>query len=598
MARVISVSTFQYSKRALKLVWQTSGKLLIWLVCFSLVAGLLPAAIAYVGKLIVDTVVSASNGSAEARDIVWWWLGLEMALVLVRAGAQKGIGVMRELLRALLGQKVNVLILEKATTLTLKEFEDSEFYDRLTRARREASSRPLSLVMRFFGIVQDLISLASYAALLFLFSPLAMLIVIVAAIPAFVTQTKFSGAAFRLFQWKTPEKRQQIYLETLLAREDYAKEVSLFGLGDIFLKRYKDIFESLYKDDRNLSVRRGFWGFVMETLSTVAFYGAYAWIVYSTVIGELSLGEMTMYVMIFKQAQSSFASIMTSISGMYEDNLYLSNLFNYLDAEVSVPSGENRIGKIPGDGIRFKNVSFTYPGADKPAIVDLNMHIPDKATVALVGHNGSGKTTLVKLLTRLYEPDSGTILVDGSDTKEWNTDALRRKIGVIFQDFARYQLMVGENIGVGDTDKIDQEGEWAKAAELGLASEFIDELPDKYRTQLGRWFKNGRELSGGQWQKVALARAFIRDDADILILDEPTAAIDAEAEMQIFEHFHAQTKERIAVLISHRFSTVRHADTIYVFKDGRLVEQGPHQQLIKDAGLYADLFHKQAEGYQ
>lgn len=521
-----------------------------------------------------------------------------MALVLVRAGAQKGIGVMRELLRALLGQKVNVLILEKATTLTLKEFEDSEFYDRLTRARREASSRPLSLVMRFFGIVQDLISLASYAALLFLFSPLAMLIVIVAAIPAFVTQTKFSGAAFRLFQWKTPEKRQQIYLETLLAREDYAKEVSLFGLGDIFLKRYKDIFESLYKDDRNLSVRRGFWGFVMETLSTVAFYGAYAWIVYSTVIGELSLGEMTMYVMIFKQAQSSFASIMTSISGMYEDNLYLSNLFNYLDAEVSVPSGENRIGKIPGDGIRFKNVSFTYPGADKPAIVDLNMHIPDKATVALVGHNGSGKTTLVKLLTRLYEPDSGTILVDGSDTKEWNTDALRRKIGVIFQDFARYQLMVGENIGVGDTDKIDQEGEWAKAAELGLASEFIDELPDKYRTQLGRWFKNGRELSGGQWQKVALARAFIRDDADILILDEPTAAIDAEAEMQIFEHFHAQTKERIAVLISHRFSTVRHADTIYVFKDGRLVEQGPHQQLIKDAGLYADLFHKQAEGYQ
>ncbi len=578
-------------------MWKTSRSLTVALCILSLVTGIVPASIAYIGKIIIDTIVSAMNGDSSAQSQVWMWIAIEMALVVVRAGLQRSISVVRELLRAKLGHQVNVLILEKATMLSLAEFEDSELYDKLTRARREASRRPLSLVMRFFGIGQDAISLASYAALLFVFSPLAMLIVIVAAIPAFVTETRFSGQAFRLFQWRTAEARQQMYLETVIAREDYAKEVSLFGLGKTLLSRYQDIFRTLYKEDRNLTIRRGGWGFVMEVFSSIAFYGAYAWIVYETMQGKLSLGEMTMYLMIFKQAQSSFASVLSAVSGMYDDNLYLSNLFAYLDTPVSENSGTITVGEVPGDGIRFDKVSFRYPGATSDALTNVSLHIPNGATVALVGHNGSGKTTLVKLLTRLYEPTAGQITIDGTEVRQWQPTALRQRIGVIFQDFARYQFTVGENIGVGDAASLDNPSVWDKAATQGLAKEFIDSFPDGYDTQLGRWFRDGRELSGGQWQKIALSRAFVRSEADILILDEPTAAMDALAEAQIFEHFHETTKDKIAIVISHRFSTVRHADTIFVFHNGVLAEVGSHEKLLAMDGRYANLFRTQAAGY-
>lgn len=490
------------------------------------------------------------------------------------------------------------MILEKALTLGLSHFEDSELYDRMTQARREASSRPLSLVMRTFGLVQDAISLVSYGGLLLAFSGWAVLILVAAALPAFIAETKFSGEAFRLFRWRTPETRQQMYLETVLAREDYAKEVQLYQLGPRFLARYRRIFETLFGEDKSLTLRRGAWGFVLGVLSTAAFYGAYGWIAIATVAGAISLGQMTMYVLVFKQGQGALTSALSAIGGMYEDNLYLSNLYSFLDEPVEAARGDASEGPAPGEGIRFEDVSFSYPGADRPALSAVTLTLRPGDKLALVGENGSGKTTLIKLLTRLYSPSSGTITLDGLSLEHWDPSALRRRIGVIFQDFARYQLVVGENIGAGDERAFDDETRWHEAAEKGLAAPFIEELPDRYHTQLGRWFSGGRELSIGQWQKIALARAFMRKQADILVLDEPTASMDAEAETLIFDRFREMTEKQIAVLISHRFSTVRMADQIVVLAHGKVIEQGSHDELIALDGHYARLFSLQAAGYR
>jgi len=590
---------YRYSGRAVALVWQTSRKLTLALFLLSIIGGILPAGVAWVGKLIVDSVLAAiRTGSNAATEQALSWVGVEMALVIAVAGVQRALGVVRSLLRALLGNRVNVMILEKAVTLELTHFEDSEFYDRMTQARREASSRPLSLVMRTFGLAQDGISLVSYGALLLAFSGWALLGLVVAAIPAFVAETKFSGEAFRLFRWRTPETRQQAYLESVIAREDFAKEVQLFGLGPRLLERYQGIFETLFGEDKKLTVRRGVWGFVLGLISTAAFYVAYAWIAWSAIRGTITLGQMTMYVLVFKQGQSAVTSALSAIGGMYEDNLYLSNLYGFLEERVPPPVGRAEQGPKPGDGIRFEKVSFNYEGSEQPALSDINLHVKPGEKLALVGENGSGKTTLIKLMTRLYSPTEGRITLDGLDLQEWNPEVLRKRIGVIFQDFARYQFIVGENIGVGDVTAFDEEPRWHEAAEKGLAAPVIDELPEGYKTQLGRWFKGGRELSVGQWQKIALARAFMRKNADILVLDEPTASMDAEAEMQIFDRFRDVTRDQIAVLISHRFSTVRMADQIVVLSNGRIVEHGSHEELMKRSGHYAHLFSLQAAGYR
>jgi len=307
---------------------------------------------------------------------------------------------------------------------------------------------------------------------------------------------------------------------------------------------------------------------------------------------------MTMYVMVFKQGQSALASALTAIGGMYEDNLYLSNLYEFLDEEVDRPSGGATSGPEPGDGVRFENVSFTYPGCEEPAVKNISFHLEPGQKLALVGENGSGKTTLIKLLTRLYKPQQGRILLDGRDLAEWDLDTLRGRMGVIFQDFVRFQFTVGENVGAGDVSAFENRERWREAAVKGMAEPFIDKLPNGYDTQLGRWFQDGRELSGGQWQKIALARAFMRTKADILVLDEPPAAMDAEAEANIFEHFRTVTQSQMAILISHRFSTVRMADHIIVLKHGELVEQGSHEELLAQNGRYAHLFTLQAAGYQ
>jgi len=592
------LGVFGYSRRALGLVWTTSRGLTVALAILTLVAGVLPAVIAYIGQLIVDGVVAAMAADDPDTKYVLWLIVLEALVVIAVAASQRGISVSQSLLRALLGQRVNVMILEKALTLQLAHFEDSEFYDKLTQARREASSRPLSLVNRTFGLVQNAISLTSYAVLLFAFSPWAVVILIGAGLPSFFAEAKFSGDAFRLFRWRSPDTRMQMYLETVIAREDGVKEVKLFGLGPRLLQRYRDIFKKLFVEDRKLTIRRDGWGFILGMLSTAAFYGAYAWIVITTINGGITLGAMTMYLVLFRQGQAAVAASLTAISGMYEDNLYLSNLYEYLEQEVPSRGGELTAGPEPKRGLEFNNVSFAYPGASGKALSNVSFQIHPGESLALVGENGSGKTTLIKLLTRLYRPTEGTIFLDGLDLQDWDVDTLRQRIGVIFQDFGRYQFSVGENIGAGDVRYMDDVKRWEKAADTGMAAPFIEDMPDGYDTQLGRWFKGGRELSGGQWQKIALSRAFMRSDADILVLDEPTAAMDAASEAAIFDHFQSESDTKMTILISHRFSTVRAADRIIVIHDGEILEQGNHESLLAENGQYASLFRLQAKGYQ
>jgi ATP-binding cassette subfamily B protein len=591
------LSVFRYGRRAMALVWQTRPTLAIALGLLTLCSGVLPAGVAWVGARLVDAVVSAAAGHGAATPALHWvaWEGL---LIVLMALCTRSLAFTNALLRQQLGHRVNVLILEKALQLDLEHFEDSEFYDRLIRARREASTRPLSLVLRSFGLLQNVVSLVSFAVLLLQYSVWAVLLLLLAGLPGFIAETKFSGDAFRLFRWRSAEKRMQDYLESVLARDDHAKEVKLFGLGPRLLGRYKDIFVRLYDEDRRLALRRDSWGFALGLLATATLYAAYAWVVLAAVRGQISVGQMTMYLLLFRQGQVAVTASLGAVSGLYEDNLYLSTLYEYLETPLRPQTGQAVAGSVPGDGIRFEQVSFSYPGAAEPALHQVSLHLKPGGSLALVGANGSGKTTLIKLLTRLYQPTGGRILLDGTDLSDWDPQRLRERIAVIFQDFARYQMPVGENIGAGDEPYFDDEPRWQQAAAKGRAEEFIGQLPDGYHTQLGKWFLNGRELSGGQWQKIALSRAFMRTRADILVLDEPTAAMDAQAEAEVFEHFQQLAQGRVTILISHRFSTVRRADQIAVLERGRLIELGSHEALMSAGGQYAQLFALQARGYR
>ncbi len=596
------ISAFQYSAVAIKIVWETSASLTIVMALTTLVSGFLPAAIAAVGGLFVDVVANAFGADPQTleslRSDALYYIFLEAGLVVLLTGAQRINTVCQSILRVLLGNKINVMILEKALTLELAHFEDAEYYDKLVRARREASSRPLSLVIKTFDLFRDIIVLISIGIYLFQFSPYAVLLLGLAGIPSFLAEAKFSGEAFRIHRRRSAERRMQIYLEMVLTREDGVKEVKLLQLGKLFLERYVDIFRNIYKEDKSLVLRRGFWGYVLGLLASAAFYFAYGWVGFAAIAGAITIGQMTMYIAQFRLGQNAVTNSLTSINGMYEDNLYLSNLTEYLSHMVPEQTGEQVAGPNPADGIRFENVSFYYPGSDIAALKSVDLHITPGESLAIVGENGSGKTTLIKLLTRLYTPSEGKIFLEGLELKDWDIETLRQKIGVIFQDFAKYQLIVGENIGIGDVENIEELPKIEEAARKGMADVFVKDLPSDYQTQLGTWFKDGKELSGGQWQKIALSRAFMRSKADVLILDEPTAAIDAKAEAEIFAHFRDLTANRISIIISHRFSTVRMADHIIVLEKAEIHEQGSHEELLKKDGQYAHLFKLQAQGYK
>ncbi len=595
------ISVFKYSAVAVRIVWNTSPSLTIVMALTTLVAGILPASIASVGGMFVDAVSSAFQASAldneTARANALRFVLIEAGLVVLMTGAQKLNGICQAVLRALLGNEINVMILEKALTLELAHFEDAEYYDKLVRARREASSRPLSLVIKTFDLLRDSIALVTIGLFLFQFSPYAVLLLTLAGIPAFLAEAKFSGEAFRIQKRRSAERRMQIYLEMVLTREDGVKEVKLLKLGKLFLDRYVDIFRIMYKEDRDLLIKRGVWGYVLGLLASAAFYFAYGWVGFAAIAGAITIGQMTMYIAQFRIGQSAVTNSLVSVNGMYEDNLYLSNLTEYLDHKVPEQTGDAFAGPDPSDGIRIENVSFFYPGSEVPALDQVTLHIKPGESLAIVGENGSGKTTLIKLLTRLYTPTSGKIFLEGLELEKWDIEALRNKIGVIFQDFARYQLVVGENIGIGDVDNLHDNEQIIDAAKQGMADLFIKDLPKEYDTQLGTWFKDGKELSGGQWQKIALSRAFMRSKADVLILDEPTAAIDAKAEAEIFAHFKDIAANKISIIISHRFSTVRMADHIIVLEKSKIIEQGSHEELLQANGQYATLFNLQAKGY-
>jgi ATP-binding cassette subfamily B protein len=637
-------SSFEHTPRTLGLVWRSSASGTILIGLLTLACALVPLGVAWAGKQIVDSVVRAS------RDATLHWVLAELGLVSALALATQGLSLTRTIVGARLGVDINVAILKKAIHLELRHFEDSDFYDSLTRARREASVRPLSVVTRCFLLAQSLITLAGYVALLVHFSALAVLGLLMAAVPATVAELRFSGKAFRLRNWRSPDARRLLYLEHILANDEHAKEVKLFGLGPLLLGRYQSLAETFYTEDRVLAVSRARWSSSLSLLATCAFYGCYAWMAVAAARGDLSIGEMTLYMVSFRQGQQAFQSMLSSLGGMYEDNLYMSNLFTFLDGTETTRAPHTDVRAIRENGshlrgatrteiaengstrdeshrnggsspiaplsplsplsdrdatapardergIRFEHVGFRYPGKDEWALRDVDIFIPQGESLALVGQNGAGKTTFIKLLTRLYDPTEGRILLDGKDLRHYEPDDLRRRIGVIFQDFAQYQLLVRENIGFGSVPHLEDDAQLGRAVESGGASEVVGSLKEGLATPLGRWFRDGVELSGGQWQKIALARAFMRESADILVLDEPTAALDAEAEHAVFERFRRLTEGRTSILISHRFPTVRMADRIVVIEKGRVVEQGTHQELVSADGRYARLFALQAQGY-
>jgi ATP-binding cassette subfamily B protein len=583
--------SFAHTPRTLRLVWRSSPRGSAALGLLTLVASLVPLVVAYAGKRIMDAVVAGSH-EATLR-----WVLIELAAVAAASLGQRGLGLVRSLLGARLSIDINTMILEKAQTLELRHFEDAEFYDKLTKARREASSRPLSVVTETFQLLQNTITLAGYVILLVQWSGLAVLGLIAAAIPATIAEVRFSSAAFRLRNRRSPEARQLNYLEYVLANDEHAKEVKLFGLGPVLLQRFRALGQTFYEDDKKLSIRRAGWAWLLSLLGTGAFYVSYALMALAAAAGRLTLGNMVLYVMAFRQGQQGFQSILTAIGGMYEDNLYMSNLFEYLAIEVDAPPLLLTTGHSVDEGIVFDDVGFQYPGQKGWALRHVSLRIAKNESLALVGHNGAGKTTFIKLLSRLYEPAEGRILLDGRDLRSWDREELRKRIGVVFQDFNQYQFKVRENVGLGSVDHRDDEARIVRAVELGGATEVVAGLSGGLETQLGKWFKDGTELSGGQWQKVALARAFMREEADILVLDEPTAALDAEAEHAVFERFRKLAQERTTILISHRFPTVRMADRIIVLEGGQVQEEGTHDGLVAAGGRYARLFSLQAQGY-
>ncbi|HEX8535913.1 MAG TPA: ABC transporter ATP-binding protein [Cystobacter sp.] len=587
-------SLFRQLPGTFRLFWDASPRIAVALGGLTLVAAMIPAAIAWVGKLIVDGVV--------ARERVLHLVALEFGLMVGSTVVERSLSLVRELGRANLGNLLNERILHKALELELRHFEDSDTYDKMQNARREANSRPLGLVMDAFSIVRNLVTLSTYAVLLVSLSPWSVAVLVVASIPAFIAEARLAEEGFRLYSWRAPEGRKLNYLEWILTRDNHVKEVKVFGLGPLVLGRYRTLFQKFFQEDRALALRRMGWGLGLGLVSLGAFYGCYAFVASRASLGAITVGDMVLYLGVFRQGQGAFQGILSSVGSMYEGALFMSNLFAYFD----IPTGQEVPRALPArspprgphNAIELRDVSFRYPGKEAWALRHLSLRLEPGEKLALVGENGAGKSTLVKLLLRLYEPTEGDIFYGGVNLKDMDPKDLRSRFGAVFQDFVRYQFNVAENIGLGHVEALEDRPRIIRAAEQGGASSVIEELPSQYDTMLGGWFEKGLELSGGQWQKLGVARAFMREDAEVLILDEPTASIDAESEHALFERFQQLAADRIALVISHRFSTVRMADRIAVLHNGEVEELGSHAELMARNGRYAHLFNLQARGYR
>ncbi|WP_439610465.1 ABC transporter ATP-binding protein [Reyranella sp.] len=593
----------------LAMVWATSPSLTSTTILLRLVRALLPVATLYIGKLIIDDVVMLVQLPEKPATLQQWLdsghlnkLGLLLAAEFTVAVLADILGRIVTFLDGLLAERVStsssVRLMEHAATLDLEDFEDAEFQDQLERARRQTSGR-MTLMSQLFSQAQDLVTVASLAAGLIVFAPWLIVLLLVALVPAFLGEAHFNAKSYSLDFGRTPERRELDYVRQTAASVETAKEVKIFGLNDFLIDRYRRLAASFYDANRRLALRRAGWGGLFTTIGTIGYYFAYAYIAWRTLTGEFSVGDLTFLAGSFRRLRTLLESLLSGFSSVAGQALYLDDLFSFFAVrpEIHSPADPLPFPRPIRDGFVFEDVGFIYPGAERWAVRHLSFTLKAGEVVALVGENGAGKTTLVKLLTRLYDPDEGRILLDGRDLRDYGLDELRGSMGVIFQDFVRYNLPAGDNIAVGRIAARADHERIARAANRSQAYEVIARLAGGYDQMIGKRFKNGVELSGGEWQKIAIARAYMRE-AEVLILDEPTAALDARAEYEVFRRFKELSAGKTAVLISHRFSSVRMADRILVLADGKVEAQGTHEELVAQQGRYAELFELQAAGYR
>ena len=560
----------------------------------------MPAITLGLTKAIIDGVVSAARIQTHAQTqhvlmLVALWFGTQ----LVGSLLQTVSALVNSLQGDSLSNYINVRLIEKAHMLDFAYFENAQFYDKLENARREAGHRPGQMVNQLFTLLQSVVTLISVIGILFTLSPWLVLLVVAVSLPSFVYQIKYSGRFFALLINRTPQQRKLSYLSYLLMTDGPVKELRIFGLHGTLLERYRGIFAKFFRENRDLIVRRTIFQFGFGALTMIVSGLAYVYVVLQVIVGKVTIGGLTLYYQAFQQSQSQVSNVLSGVGNMYENALFLSNLFDFLAFAPELPVRTDPL-PVPDpirEGIVLENVSFKYPGTDKWVLRGISFAIRPGETVALVGDNGAGKTTLVKLLTRLYDPTEGRITIDGIDLKEFDPVEICSRVGVIFQDYVKYQLTLRENIGFGRVEELDDQQRIEHAVEQAGVAAVVEGLPQGYETPLGRWFQDGQELSIGQWQKVALARAFMRD-ADLLILDEPTSSLDVRSEYEVFQAFGDLAEGKMAVLISHRFSTVRMAARIVVIEDGRVIENGSHDELILRGGRYTELFDMQAASYR
>ncbi|MEN0007048.1 MAG: ABC transporter ATP-binding protein, partial [Bacteroidota bacterium] len=579
-----------------KLIWRTSPRLSLLNILLRLVKSALPLSMLYVGKEIIDEVILQMDLEQQNLSYLWLLLGMEMGLALLSEMMNRGISLCDSLLGDLVSNETSVALIRHAATLDLYQFENPAFYDKLERARKQTTGRTI-LMSQVLSQIQDSITILFLGAGLVVFNPWLILILVLAVIPSFLGETHFNQRTYSLTRSWTPERRELDYFRYIGTSDQNAKEIKIFGLSDFIANRYEHLSMSYFRVNRSLAISRARWGSLLSSLGTLSYYGAYVFIIVQTVSGAITVGTLTFLSGSFNRMRNMLQSIMNRFSRIAEGALYLQDLFDFFDIQPNITniSDAKAFPKVLQQGFTFENVSFKYPNSKRWAIRNLSFHLEAGEKLALVGENGAGKTTLVKLLARLYEPTEGRILIDGVDIRDYKLDDLRANIGVIFQDYIRFQMRASENIAIGNIDALEELELIEEAAQKSLADTVVTNLPEGYQQMLGKRFANAVDLSGGQWQKIALARAYMRE-AQLLILDEPTSALDARAEHEVFLRFSELIAGKTAVLISHRFSTVRMADRILFLENGRLLELGSHDELLAKDGKYAELFHLQAQG--